>query len=143
MFLDALAKSADERLAAIAAKSLKETRYHWRRSRDWMLRLGDGTAESHRRVQRALKDLWGYTPELFTMSELETRLAANAVAVDRAALQAPWNALIDATLEEATLGRPAQEWSVVGGREGVHTEHLGHMLSELQFLQRAYPGLEW
>ena len=143
VFLDALAKSADERLAAIAAKSLKETRYHWRRSRDWMLRLGDGTAESHRRVQRALKDLWGYTPELFTMSELETRLAANAVAVDRAALQAPWNALIDATLEEATLGRPAQEWSVVGGREGVHTEHLGHMLSELQFLQRAYPGLEW
>ncbi len=143
VFLEKLGESGDERLAAIAAKSLKETRYHWRRSRDWMLRLGDGTPESHRRVQRALKDLWGYTAELFTMSALETRLMARGVAVDRAALQAPWNALIDAALGEATLKRPALEWSVVGGREGIHTEHLGHMLSELQFLQRAYPGLEW
>ena len=143
VFLEKLCESGDERLAAIAAKSLKETRYHWRRSRDWMLRLGDGTPESHRRMQRALQELWGYTAELFTMSELETRLLASAVAVDRAALQAPWYALIDAALGEATLERPVQEWSVVGGREGMHTEHLGHMLSELQFLQRAYPGLEW
>ena len=143
LFLESLGGSRDQRLAAIAAKSLKETRYHWRRSRDWMLRLGDGTEESQRRVQQALKELWGYTVELFTMSEMESRLASAGVAVDRSALLAPWNALVDATLAQATLARPAQEWSVVGGREGVHTEHLGHMLSELQFMQRAYPGLEW
>jgi ring-1,2-phenylacetyl-CoA epoxidase subunit PaaC len=142
-FLDALGRSADEHLAGIAGKAIKESRYHFRRSRDWMLRLGDGTDESRRRLQDALEQLWGYTPELFEMDAAETRLAACGVAVDRAALRPAWDAAVDAVLGEAGLAHPAAEWSVTGGRDGVHTEHLGYMLAEMQFMQRAYPGLQW
>jgi ring-1,2-phenylacetyl-CoA epoxidase subunit PaaC len=142
-FLEALGHSADERLAGIAAKAIKESRYHFRRSRDWMLRLGDGTDESKRRLQDALEQLWGYTPELFGMDAIETRLSPSGIAVDRRALRPAWDACVDAVLAEAGLARPADAWSVSGGRDGVHTEHLGHMLAELQFLQRAYPGLQW
>lgn len=142
-FLEALERSADARLAAIAAKAVKESRYHFRRSRDWMLRLGDGTAESKRRVQDALEQLWGYTPELFGTDAVEARLAASGIAVDRTALRDAWDARVDPVLAEAGLARPADAWAVSGGRDGMHTEHLGHMLSELQFLQRAYPGQQW
>jgi len=142
-FLEKLTASNDAQLAAIAAKALKESRYHLRRSRDWMLRLGDGTQESHRRLQAALDDLWGYTAEFFEMEEAEQRLAAAGVAVDRSVLRGEWDRLVDGVLAEATLQRPAGDWSVGGGRRGIHTEHLGHMLSELQYLQRAYPGLQW
>lgn len=142
-FLGALQRSGDERLAAIAAKAIKESRYHFRRSRDWMLRLGDGTDESKRRVQDALVQLWGYTPELFGTDAIETRLVAAGIAVDRAALKPAWYARIEPVLAEAGLERPADAWAVSGGRDGVHTEHLGHMLAELQFLQRAYPGQQW
>jgi len=142
-FLAALERSADERLAAIAAKAIKESRYHFRRSRDWVLRLGDGTGESKRRMQDALGQLWGYTPEFFAMDEAEKRLAKAGIAVDRAALEPAWDACVDAVLAAAGLERPADGWAVGGGREGLHTEHLGHLLSELQFLQRAYPGLQW
>jgi ring-1,2-phenylacetyl-CoA epoxidase subunit PaaC len=142
-FMERLQDSTDETLAAIAAKAVKECRYHLRRSRDWMLRLGDGTAESHQRLQSAVDGLWGYTSELFELDDMEQELVNAGVAVDRAALKADWEKSVRATLSEATLDLPVSDWSVRGGREGLHTEHLGHMLSDLQFMQRAYPGLEW
>jgi ring-1,2-phenylacetyl-CoA epoxidase subunit PaaC len=142
-FLEDLCRSRDPELAGIAGKALKESRYHYRRSRDWVLRLGDGTAESHRRLQRAFDEIWGYTHELFRAGEAEQRLVAAGFAPDRPALRARWEALVVPVLAEATLRRPEDAWSVDGGREGTHTEHLGHLLSELQFMQRAYPGLQW
>lgn len=142
-FLAALARSNDETLAAVAEKSLKESKYHLRRSSDWMLRLGDGTEESHTRLQHALEELWPYTHELFEMDELEKQLAAADVAVDRVALKTAWEGRLKPVLSEATVNYPAGEQAVRGGRQGLHTEHLGHMLSELQFMQRAYPGLDW
>jgi len=142
-FMEQLTSSADSELAAIAAKAVKESRYHLRRSRDWVLRLGDGTQESHSRMQKALDDLWGYTPELFEMDELEQKLADSGIAVDVAALQDGWNTAVRSTFAEATLEVPESSWSVSGGRKGMHTESHGHMLSDLQFVQRAYPGLQW
>jgi ring-1,2-phenylacetyl-CoA epoxidase subunit PaaC len=142
-YMEALQGSTDETLAAIAAKAVKESRYHLRRSYDWMLRLGDGTAESHERMQRAVEDLWGYVPEMFEMDELEQELADAGIAVDAAALRDGWERTVRATLAEATLEEPAGDWSVSGGRRGIHTEALGHMLSDMQFVQRAYPGLQW
>jgi ring-1,2-phenylacetyl-CoA epoxidase subunit PaaC len=142
-FMERLQDSTDETLAAIAAKAVKESRYHLRRSRDWMLRLGDGTAESHDRLQSALDDLWGYTPEMFDMDALEQELASAGIAVDSAALQADWEQAVTATFGEASVQVPETAWQIKGGRQGMHTESLGHLLSELQFVQRAYPGLEW
>lgn len=142
-YLEQLQRSTDPQLAAIAHKAIKETRYHLRRSREWALRLGDGTEESHNRMQRALDEIWGYTDELFEMSSTETALLDQGISVDRTALQSVWNQKIDEILAEATLKRPDASWSVRGGREGVHTQHLGPMLETMQFLQRAYPGLEW
>lgn len=142
-FLSQLCQSKDKQLAAIAAKAIKESVYHLRRSKDWVLRLGDGTAESHDRMQKALDDLWGFTPELFEMDQLESDLAAVGIAVDRSLLKDSWKTSVTELLAEATLTAPEDAWSVRGGREGMHTEHLGHLLSELQFMQRAYPGLEW
>jgi ring-1,2-phenylacetyl-CoA epoxidase subunit PaaC len=142
-FLRALQNSADETLAAIAGKAVKESTYHLRRSTDWMKRLGDGTAKSNTRLQSALVELWGYTPELFQMDELETALAVEGVAVDRATLHADWELQVRETLEVSTLTLPEASWQVDGGRRGLHTEHLGYLLGELQFVQRAYPGLEW
>lgn len=142
-YMQALQQSADETLAAIADKAVKESRYHLRRSHDWMLRLGDGTPESQQRLQRAVDELWGYTPELFAMDALERELAAAGIAVGAADLRPAWEQAVTATLAEATLQKPAADWEVSGGRLGLHTESLGHMLSELQFMQRAYPGLQW
>ncbi len=142
-YMESLRQSADNTLAAIAEKAVKESSYHLRRSHDWMLRLGDGTAESHQRLQRAVDELWGYTPELFAMDALEQQLADAGIAVDAAALRPGWEQSVAATLAEATLQKPAGDWEVSGGRRGIHTEALGHMLSELQFMQRAYPGLQW
>ncbi len=142
-FMEALLQSADAQLAGIAAKAVKESRYHLRRSRDWMLRLGDGTEESQRRLQAAVDELWGYTHELFELDDLERELVAAGVAVDSEALKPAWEAAVRATLDEANISVPADDWSVRGGRQGNHTEYLGHLLSELQFMQRAYPGLEW
>tara|TARA_R110002110_G_C13470525_1_gene721011 strand:+ start:130642 stop:131403 length:762 start_codon:yes stop_codon:yes gene_type:complete len=142
-YMSALQSSSDKTLAAIADKVVKESRYHLRRSHDWMIRLGDGTSESQQRMQRAVEELWGYIPELFEVDELEQRLADAGVAVDAAALKRNWEQSVRATLGEATLNEPAVDWSVTGGRQGIHTEALGHMLSDLQFVQRAYPGLQW
>lgn len=142
-YMEALQNSGDETLAAIASKTVKESRYHLRRSYDWMLRLGDGTPESHQRMQSAVDGLWGYVPELFEMDELEQELADAGIGVDAAALRQNWEATVQATLAEATLTEPAGDWSVSGGREGTHTEAMGHMLSDMQFIQRAYPGQQW
>ena len=142
-YLGQLQGSSDESLAAIAGKAVKESTYHLRRSTDWMMRLGDGTEESLRRLQEAVVELWGFTPELFAMDQLETELLAQGIAVDRTALRTDWEQQVRATLEAAGVTIPEPDWQVEGGRQGVHTEHLGHLLSELQFVQRAYPGLEW
>ncbi|MCB1753005.1 MAG: phenylacetate-CoA oxygenase subunit PaaC [Gammaproteobacteria bacterium] len=142
-YLAALAGSRDATLAAIAAKAIKETRYHLRRSREWVLRLGDGTGESHRRTQKALDDLWGYTHELFEPDALELRLAAAGTGVDTAALKPEWKRALAAVLNEATLSLPADDWAVRGGRTGYHTENLGHLLTQLQSIHRAYPGCRW
>ena len=143
LYLQKLAKSSDKTLAAIAAKAIKETDYHLRRSQEWVLRLGDGTDESHQRIQKAFDELWGYSAELFAMSDYETALLSKHISVDRSALNAEWKTLVTDTLQQATVKIPNDEWQVTGGREGIHTEHHGHMLAEMQYLQRSYPGVDW
>lgn len=143
LLLPELIESRDEILAAIAAKAIKETRYHLRRSRDWVLRLGDGTEESHRRAQRAVDSLWGYTHEMFEMDETEQRLADNGIGVDITRLRDEWHRQVASVLEEATLSVPEDGWAVRGGRIGYHTENLGHLLTEMQFVHRSYPGCQW
>ena len=138
-----LLNSSDTRLAGIAAKALKETRYHLQFSSGWLVRLGDGTEESHRRVQEALNELWRFTAELFAPDEVDDVLVAAGVAPALAALQPRWLARIDEVLQEATLVRPAAVPYQWHGKRGVHTEHLGLMLAEMQHLQRTYPGAKW
>ena len=138
-----LMDSSDTRLASIAAKAIKETRYHFRFSSGWLVRLGDGTEESHRRAQEALNELWRFTTELFAADEVDDALAAAGVAPRLAELQPRWLARIDEVLQEATLVRPAAVPYQWHGKRGVHTEHLGHMLAEMQHLQRTYPGAQW
>ncbi|AOZ08133.1 1,2-phenylacetyl-CoA epoxidase subunit PaaC [Cupriavidus malaysiensis] len=141
--LDGLQHSADARIAEIAAKSLKEVAYHARRSADLVVRLGDGTVESRRRMQQAFDDLWMFTGELFESDAADAALAAQGVAVDPATLAGAWLRHVDEVLDEATLSRPAGGWAQSGGRQGRHSEHLGYLLAEMQFLQRAYPGASW
>lgn len=140
---DALAGSRNERLAAVAAKTRKESRYHLDHATLWVLRLGDGTEESHRRMQAAVDDIWPYTHELFTTDDLVARLNEARVAVDPATLRAPWLEIVEPVLAEATLTRPADGWAPEGGRRGVHTEHLSYLLAEMQVLRRAHPGARW
>ena len=140
---EALQKSTDSRLAEVAAKSLKETRYHLRYSASWMVRLGDGTEESHRRVQDALNDLWRFTQEFFVADELDDEMATLGVAPVLADLALRWSARVDEVLLEATLARPADVPYTWHGKRGDHTEHLGYLLAEMQFLHRAYPGASW
>jgi ring-1,2-phenylacetyl-CoA epoxidase subunit PaaC len=142
-FFEGLAKSRDSRLAAIAAKSAKELAYHVRHSGEWIIRLGDGTDESHQRAQQALDDLWPYTGEMFESDEVEQELIEAEIAVERARIRPHWQDALDPIFAEANLEIPANEWMQTGGRNGRHTEHLGHMLAEMQFLQRAYPDARW
>lgn len=139
-----LAQSADAHLAAIAAKSLKEARYHLGHSHDWVVRLGDGTDESHARAQAALDYLLPYTEEFWADRALETSVADAAIGVQPAALRAAWNELVDTAIADATLQRPAA-WDgyVTQGKSGIHTEHLGYLLAEMQSLARAHPGAMW
>ncbi|MEX2479623.1 MAG: 1,2-phenylacetyl-CoA epoxidase subunit PaaC [Gammaproteobacteria bacterium] len=139
----ALAASSDETLAAIAAKAVKEAAYHVRRSRDWVVRLGDGTDESNARAQAALDDLWGYTAEFFQADAVDTAASAAVIAPPAAALEGPWRDAVEATLAAATLVIPDDDWQASGGREGLHTEHMGRLLAELQIMQRSHPGLAW
>jgi ring-1,2-phenylacetyl-CoA epoxidase subunit PaaC len=138
-----LAGSTDTRLAAIAAKALKETRYHYRFSSGWLVRLGDGTAESQRRVQDALDDLWRYTVELFSPDETDECMRAAGIAPALPEVAVRWSARVDADLAAATLRRPAAQPYPWHGKRGVHTEYLGHLLCDMQHLQRTYPGVRW
>jgi ring-1,2-phenylacetyl-CoA epoxidase subunit PaaC len=142
-YFETLAGSRDDTLAAIAAKAAKELAYHVRHSSEWVIRLGDGTAESHRRAQDALDELWPYSGEMFEVDDIERELIAAQVAVDPQTVRAAWQRTMDAVIGEATLTLPCPGWMQTGGRIGHHSEHLGHILSELQFLQRAYPGAVW
>lgn len=141
--LGALQGAGDKRVAEIAEKAAKEVAYHLNRSRDLVIRLGDGTAESHSRMQRALDDLWFYTGELFLADEVDAAMLAAGIGPDLDDIRAQWDAEIDRTLKQATLRRPDTGHVQKGGKRGVHSEHLGYVLAEMQFLQRAYPGARW
>ena len=143
LHLEKLSASADADLAGIAAKAYKEALYHRRRSAAWMVRLGDGTAESRRRMQQALEELWGYHAELFAPVGEESGLVAAGVLPVRAALRPQWLEAVTATLAEATLEPPSADWAIDGGRQGLHTEHLAPMLAEMQHLHRSHPGARW
>jgi ring-1,2-phenylacetyl-CoA epoxidase subunit PaaC len=140
---EASATSSDARLAEIAAKAVKETRYHLRFSAGWLVRLGDGTAESHARVEQALAALWRFTGELLTPDALDEEIAAAGMGPSLAALRPRWEARVGAVLDEATLKRPAPARYPWHGKQGVHTEHLGHMLGEMQHLARTFRGATW
>jgi ring-1,2-phenylacetyl-CoA epoxidase subunit PaaC len=138
-----LQRSCNTQLAAIAAKSSKEVRYHLRHSRDWLVRMGDGTEESHARIQAALDHLMPYTQEFWACSAFETTAADEGVGLNPAALQQDWNTLVDDALAEATLRRPSEAGYITQGKNGVHSEHLGYLLAEMQSLARAHPGGVW
>ena len=141
--LDALARSRDARIAGIAAKAAKEVAYHVERSGDWVIRLGDGTNESHAKMQAAVGNLWMYTGEMFAADADEATLIDAGIAADVRALASPWRQRVEAVLADATLAVPASGHMQRGGNQGVHTEHLGYVLAEMQFLQRAYPNAQW
>lgn len=143
LLFEKLVSSSDEHLAAIAEKSLKETKYHLKHSSEWVIRLGDGTEESHERVQDSLTELWRYTGELFFENEVDEELKASGVIPDISDLKDNWNELVKSVLAEATLIIPDNNWQFDGGRVGKHSEHLGHLLSVMQYMQRAYPNMEW
>jgi ring-1,2-phenylacetyl-CoA epoxidase subunit PaaC len=142
-YWQAMTSSADETLAAIAGKSVKETAYHLRHSRSWVLRLGDGTDESHLRMQTAIEDLWRYTAELFDADEVEAELLAAGVAADPTALRGQWRETVSSTLAEATLTMPEDGPMQRGGRTGTHTESFSYLIGELQVVARAHPGATW
>ncbi|MGM8431017.1 1,2-phenylacetyl-CoA epoxidase subunit PaaC [Enterobacter cloacae] len=138
-----LIHSSDSQLAAIAAKAIKEARYHLRFSRGWLVRLGDGTEISSQKMQQAIDNLWRFTAELFEADDVELELIESGVAVDPRTLRQPWEHEVFAGLREATLRVPDETAYRTGGKRGLHTEHLGPMLAEMQYLQRAYPDQQW
>lgn len=142
-FYEELAKSKDERLAAIAAKSHKEALYHLKWSSDWVIRLGDGTDESHERMQKAIAELWSFSGESVRANETEQTALKEGYGVDLNIVHSKRESKIKEVLAEATLDYPESTYAHTGGKDGRHTEHLGYILAELQFLQRAYPGNEW
>jgi ring-1,2-phenylacetyl-CoA epoxidase subunit PaaC len=143
LYWRAMMKSDDATLAAIAAKSEKESAYHLRHCSEWMVRLGDGTGESHARAQTAVDDLWAFTGEMFEVCDSERVLIDAGIAVEPAALRAQWLKTVSGVVDEATLVLPKSNWMQQGGRSGRHSEHLGHLLSELQSMQRTFPGATW
>jgi ring-1,2-phenylacetyl-CoA epoxidase subunit PaaC len=143
LYWRAMMTSSDATLAAIAAKSEKESAYHLRHSSEWIVRLGDGTEESHARAQAAIDDLWAFTGEMFAVDDSERGLIDGGIAIDPAALKLEWQKTVASVVNEATLSLPKNEWMQQGGRTGRHSEHLGHLLSELQSLQRSFPGATW
>ena len=143
LFYTELEKSKDKTLAAISSKTIKEIKYHMQHSVDWTLRLGDGTAESHKRMQKAVDDLWMFTGEFFEMDNLDTFLLHQQIAVDVTSIKNEWQSYISTTLSLAKLLVPADSYMQTGSKKGIHTENLGHILSEMQYLQRAYPDAKW
>jgi ring-1,2-phenylacetyl-CoA epoxidase subunit PaaC len=144
LMLQVLCASADDRIAGIAAKAKKEVTYHLRRSADLVVRLGDGTELSQSLMQQALDELWPYTGEMFNADAVDEVMAAQGVAGSVAELRQPWLDQVTRTLDAATLRRPdPHAWMHKGGRQGRHSEHMGYLIAEMQFLQRAYPGQQW
>ncbi len=141
--LESLVNCANERVAEIAARAEKEIRYHLRHNVHWLVRLGDGTDESHRRVQESLDKLWRYTGEMFTADVVDTEFAVSFDGPDLEAIHAGWKSSIAAILKEATLAMPEDGWMALGGKDGRHSEHLGYMIAEMQYLQRTHPGANW
>ena len=143
LFLQELQKSKDLTLSAIANKSIKEVSYHLRFSSDWIKRLGDGTEVSHQKMQEAIDGLWTYTDELFHQTEADVAMVSDGIGVDVTKLKEAYYNKVNAVLEESTLQIPESKWFQKGGKKGIHTEHLGYLLAELQYMQRAYPNMEW
>jgi ring-1,2-phenylacetyl-CoA epoxidase subunit PaaC len=143
LYWRAMTRSRDGTLAAIAAKSEKESAYHLRHSSEWIIRLGDGTEESHARAQAAIDHLWAFTGEMFAVDEVERGLIDKGVAIDTEALRPFWLKTVSDVVAVSTLTLPTNDWMQQGGRYGRHSEHLGHLLSELQYMQRSFPGLRW
>lgn len=140
---EALLNSKEKGLADIADKALKEVRYHFKYSSEWVLRLGDGTEESHRRMQDAIDQLWQYTGELTTPNEVDNMMEEEGIAPDLSKIKPRWDDLVLPIIKAAGLSIPENIYMQKGGKEGVHTEYLGHILTDLQFMQRAYPNSEW
>ncbi|ULK96509.1 1,2-phenylacetyl-CoA epoxidase subunit PaaC [Bradyrhizobium sp. I71] len=143
LYWRAMMSSRDTTLAAIAAKSEKESAYHLRHASEWIIRLGDGTDESRRRAQAAIDHLWAFTGEMFSVDDGERALIQAGIAIDPASLRGRWLTTLSDVVGEATLELPRNDWMQQGGRSGRHSEHLGHLLSELQSMQRTFPGLTW
>jgi ring-1,2-phenylacetyl-CoA epoxidase subunit PaaC len=143
LFLYELQKSKDLTLSAIASKAVKEVSYHQRFSSDWIKRLGDGTKESHKRIQNAINDLWTYTNEFFQLTEADKAMLKEGIGVDVTKLKTPYYETLKSVLVEATLEVPEIKYFQKGGKQGIHTEHMGYLLTELQYMQRAYPNMEW
>ncbi|TPE44520.1 phenylacetate-CoA oxygenase subunit PaaC [Pontibacter mangrovi] len=142
-FLKELQNSTDHRLAAIAEKSLKEASYHIKWSSEWVIRLGDGTEESKKRMEAAIDELWTYSGELFEATPTEKALQELDIIPDYTSIKAEWDKHVAQVLQEATLALPQDQWMQSGGKYGRHSEHLGYILSDLQYLQRTYPGQKW
>ena len=143
LLLDALTRCADDGIAAIAERAIKEVRYHVRHSSQWLVRLGDGTEESHSRAQASLDNLWRFTGEMFASDELDKQMRESLHGPDLAAIETQWRKNVAAIVAEARLELPGDQWMASGGKQGKHTEHFGFLLAEMQHLQRAYPGAEW
>ncbi len=141
--LEELQNSKDEMLAAIAKKSIKEVLYHNRFSSDWIKRLGDGTEESHNRIQTAINDLWIFTDELFHQTDADKAMVTDGIGVDVTLLKSNYYKKVSAILEESTLQTPTIEYFQKGGKQGIHSEHMGYILTELQYMQRTYPNMTW
>jgi ring-1,2-phenylacetyl-CoA epoxidase subunit PaaC len=143
LYLDQLKSSSDVFLSGFAEKSIKEVKYHLQHATDWMLRLGDGTPESHSRMQHAVNGLWPYLGELFNDDDLDVQATKEGWGASREALKTSWTDRLNAVFAEAGLTVPSEAWYHSGGRKGRHTEHMGFLLAEMQFLQRAFPGAKW
>ena len=143
LYYTQLQESADETLAGIAGKVLKEANYHLKHSSQWIVRLGDGTEESHKKMQDAIDEVWRFTGNMFEMDEVDMILADAGVGVDVRELKEAWKTIVDDVMEEANLTLPTNNFMMTGSKEGMHTEALGHMLAEMQFLPRAYPDAKW
>ena len=143
LVLNELLDCSDQQIREISEKSLKEVGYHLRHSSAWTVRLGDGTAESHQRMQKAIDDLWCYTGELYTADSIDAGILTDWAGPDMSKLKTAWLNRVRSVLTEATLQVPTSEWMQTGGKQGVHTEALGYLLAEMQFLPRAYPQAQW
>ena len=143
LYYQELEKSKDETLSALATKSLKEVSYHLRHSSNWVIRLGDGTQESKDKIQKSLNNIWKYTGEFFEMDELDKKMVKEKIGVNNKNLKKDWDKLVDETLIKAKLKRPEDGYMMTGSKKGIHTEMLGKILSEMQYLPRAYPDAKW